>query len=464
LLKIGKNNRKRMNVKKYVAIGLVFCILATIVPIPTKVNKVEAGAVADVAGIEDDTGGFVVDNSFDYAAGKLTDYADEIGEKTIEIGKEANIIKYAPKTGEQLVRQGGKILNVSNALKAGGQVLNLYNTSVDTYKLFTETSKQETFIEKGIDKTLYAVDIGMGWYAIVLGAAAIVTAPAWGTGVAAAATVTGTTYLVTKLGVGAARVAFNSETYRETSKFVRGAVSGAIDLATGKKKLVFSPLQNPGMREGLDIIEEELGFDLYPGLRREIPDPSTGIPVYKPNIYLYANDNYYINVKVYPEHWITASEPEYMLGTGWNASIIDGSINGEGDYLFYEAIVPDEGFQKNYGFLIKSDNIVKDIENVLEMYGFNEKEKCDFLEYWIEKLEKDTSYIFYPQQNKEVDLVMPIVLSKEPDNIFRLWFYIEPLSEENAKDLNNKIIKPDNIEKIKREGFYLIEWGGILAS
>jgi len=452
-------NKHRIHFK-YIAFILILCFTATLVPLAPKSYKVKAGAIAELAGIEDDTGGFITDNTFDFATGKMSDFADETGKILISTGESENVVKYVPTRGVKLVKDGNRVLNLSNGLKAGGQILNIYNTSVDTYKLITETSKQETFIEKGIDKGLFAIDVGMGWYAIGLGAVAIFTAPAWGAGITAAATVTGTTYLVSKLGVGAARIAFNSETYRDTSRFVRNTVSGAYDLATGKKKLVFAPLQRPGMKEGLDIIEEELGFDLYPGLRREIPDPSTGIPVYKPNIYLYSDVDIIVNVKVYPEHWITESEPVYTIGRGWEANITNGSLNGWGDYLFYEAIVPDTEFQMKYGWEISCENRKNDMAQVLDKYGFNQKEKHDFLEYWMEKLDEETDYIFFPQENKKVDMIMPLVLSIVPDKVFRIWFYMVPAAL--IEKQNQYVEEPVITEKIRREGFSLTEWGGIL--
>ncbi|HOJ10141.1 MAG TPA: hypothetical protein PK733_06065 [Clostridiales bacterium] len=440
---------------KYFALVVAVCIAISTVP---SYNRPQAGALADLFDIKDDTGGFVVDNTYDYfAIGKLSDWGESTGNFYVSVGQGADLTKYRPEKAAELINQGNKIINLGNGLRAGGQILNIYNTAVDTYKLFTEESKHETMVEKGIDKTLFVVDVGMGWYAVGAGAIALFTAPAWGAGLVAAAGATGTTYLVSKLGVGAARIAFNSETYRNASRYVRNTVSDAIDLATGKKKLVFAPLQRPGIKEGLDIIEEELGFDLYPGLRREIPDPSTGIPVYKPNIYLYSDANMSVNVKLYPGHWITLSDPIYPENEGWTAQIVNGSLNGKGDYLFYEALVPDSDFQKKNGWKIRWNSRRNDIIKILDKYSFNEKEKSDFLEYWTEKLVHSKDYIFYPQENIQVDTIMPVILSKEPDNIFRIWFYIEPNEGQDT-------LEPEQNMVINRNGFTVVEWGGILAS
>lgn len=443
--------RKRSSSK--IALLLVVFIITTIPAMTT----VQAGAIADFFSITDDSSGYIVDNMADYfGIGKLSDFGTKTAEYFVKVGKGANVLKYNPARAAELASKGSRLFKLSNGLRAGGQFLNLLNTGVDTYKLVTETSKHETTIEKGIDKGLLLVDVGMGWYAVGAGAVALFTAPAWGAGLVAAAGATGTAFLVRKLGVGAARIIFNSETYRNTSRYVRRSYNNVVDLATGKKKLVFAPFMRPGMKEGLDIIEEELGFDLYPGLKREIPDPSTGIPVYKPNIYLYSDIDMTVKVNLYPADWITESDPIYT-DKGWTAQIIDGSLNGTEDFLFYEAIVPDEGFQMEEGWVIDADNRNSDMTKILDDYGFSEVEKNDFLEYWTEKLDADTDYLFLPQETECIELLMPLVLSEEADKMYRIWFYIIPYA-------NQEVNEPNDIEVIERSEFTVVEWGGMLAS
>ena len=429
--------------KHKVIIGIIMAFLIFI-SIPIN-NNVDAGAFAELFGIKDDTGGFIVDNSYDYFfIGKLSDYGTKVGDYFIKVSKGANIMKYKPERAIELAGKGGFLLKLSNGLRFGGQALNLYNTGVDTYKLFTEDSKHDTTIEKGIDKALLAADVSMGWYAVGAGAIALLTAPAWGAGFVAAAGATGATFIAGKIGVGVTRIMFNSQTYRDASAFIRG-----------KKKIVFAPFHRPGMKEGLDIIKEEFGFDLYPGMQREIPDPSTGIPVYKPNIYLYSDVDMNVNVHIYPSDWITISDPIYNDKSGWNANIINGSLNGTEDYLFYEAIVPDENFQKETGWVVNANNRMNDIVRILDDYKFNEQEKKDFIDYWVNKLDVDKDYIFYPQETEIVDLIMPLVTSIKADEEYRIWFYMEEKE-------NQVVTKPKNIEVISRNGFTIVEWGGIL--
>jgi hypothetical protein len=173
--------------------------------------------------------------------------------------------------------------------------------------------------------------------------------------------------------------------------------------------------------------------------------------VKKSNIYLYSDRDIIARVRLAPERAITISEPAYQPGKGWQAEIRDGSLNGKGDFLFYEALVPDAGWQKEEGYIIRGAYREQDMAAMLGRYGFNEKETGDFIDYWAGYLAGDVDYVFYPQETDTIDRVMPLDISPEPDYISRIWFYAEPLMS-----APEQVISP---EKIVRDGFYVVEWG-----
>ena len=174
----------------------------------------------------------------------------------------------------------------------------------------------------------------------------------------------------------------------------------------------------------------------------------------KPNIYLYSNHDFIAQVRLAPENAITISEPVYQPGKGWLAQIHDGSLNGNGDFLFYESVVPDSVWQKEEGYVICAAYREQDMASLLGQYGFNEKETVDFIEYWASHLVGDVDYVFYPQETDAVNEVMPLSVSPKPDHVMRIWFYAEPL-----------VSAPEPVtspERIVREGFYVVEWGVII--
>jgi hypothetical protein len=139
--------------------------------------------------------------------------------------------------------------------------------------------------------------------------------------------------------------------------------------------------------------------------------PSAG----KPNIYLYSDRDLPAQVRLAPENAITVSEPAYQLWKGWRAEVRNGSLNGTGDFLFYEALVPDAGWQKKEGFVIRAGYREQDMAFMLGQYGFNEKETVEFIDYWARHLAGDVDYVFYRQETGAVNRVMPLYISPQPD-------------------------------------------------
>ncbi len=194
-------------------------------------------------------------------------------------------------------------------------------------------------------------------------------------------------------------------------------------------------------------------------LKKHIGNPLLNfLGVYKPNIYIYCPKDITANVKIEPYQYITASIPAYDQQEGWNAKVERGSINGTNDYLFYEARIPDQGLQREEGFVMHGQRLKADMEQMLDRYGFNEKEKGDFLEYWGDKLTGKKNYVFYPQGRDTLDSIMPLTIVPRPDSVFRLWFLIEEFNEQ--KDF--KII--DQVKKIERYNYTVVEWGGVCSN
>ena len=174
----------------------------------------------------------------------------------------------------------------------------------------------------------------------------------------------------------------------------------------------------------------------------------------KPNIYLYSNHDIIAQVRLAPEQAITVSEPAYQPGKGWRAEIRNGTLNGKGDFLFYEALGSDYEWQKEEGYIIRAAHRQQDMAFMLGQYGFNEKETLEFIDYWASHLIGDMDFVFYPQETDAVNQDMPLSIIPKPDHVMRIWFYAEPL-----------VSAPEPVtspERIVREGFYVVEWGVII--
>jgi hypothetical protein len=229
-------------------------------------------------------------------------------------------------------------------------------------------------------------------------------------------------------------------------------------LATGTATLPVLATVTITITLGKAAVESLKNIDkIFSWLEKNLGDAMRSlIDVYKPNIYIYADRDLTVKVRLAPESYITASLPEYGRERGWTAQVFNGSINGRNDYLFYEARVPDCGFQRKEGYKIRGENLKNDLRRLMEMYGFNGKETADFVEYWEKKLSSQRDYVFYPQDTTIVDKIMAVSVEPEPVSIYRLWFMIE-------KD-QGQIEKPvESLEKVVRSAYAVVEWGGIMG-
>ncbi len=208
-----------------------------------------------------------------------------------------------------------------------------------------------------------------------------------------------------------------------------------------------SPLSDTSFEESYNSLIERTKYH-FPYEKTSFEED---LSVEKPNIYLYSDRDLTAQVRLMPERAITVSDPLYQPGMGWQAVIWNGSLNGKGDFLFYEGLVPDSGWQKREGYVIRAAYRGQDMAFMLGQYGFNEKETAEFIDYWVSHLPGDVDYVFYPKETEAVEQVMPLIISPEPDNVMRIWFYAEPL-----------VSAPEPVtspEQILREGFYVVEWG-----
>ena len=125
-------------------------------------------------------------------------------------------------------------------------------------------------------------------------------------------------------------------------------------------------------------------------------------------------------------------------------------------YLFWEAI---SGFEPNLteGFIVEGNKSAEFLEKILEKMGLNEKERNDFIVYWLPYLENHSYNIISFQFNNYTELAK-LTIEPKPDHLIRIFMVFKPI-----KNLNEVKIIEQIIPEIKRDelqGFVAIEWGG----
>lgn len=174
----------------------------------------------------------------------------------------------------------------------------------------------------------------------------------------------------------------------------------------------------------------------------------------KPAIYLYPQQDMYVDVKLNINGDIIADNPTY--NDGWHVfTTTDSLIENKYDYLFYEVGLLNLDLP-NEGWVVPYENLDSWFEEKLPELGLNKKEQEQFKEYWLNRLPESKYYEIKLLSKDFLKENMDLIVNPEPDTIIRLNFYFKAL-DEPIQLLEPKIITP------QRTGFVVVEWGGILA-
>lgn len=186
-------------------------------------------------------------------------------------------------------------------------------------------------------------------------------------------------------------------------------------------------------------------------------------PQCKPAIYLYPEKQTDVNVKVNLLGKLTKTDPQYDFVNGWNVKAFpDGTIQQFNNltieqsktypYLFYEALL-DNGYKPQTGWVIARQNIDKELNVILTTLGLNEKEKNDFLSYWVARLTSKPYYFAGLVPIEEINNQEELSINPSPSNVIRVRLMFEGL------DYPISVGAP-NLSSVNRNGFTVVDWGG----
>ena len=177
---------------------------------------------------------------------------------------------------------------------------------------------------------------------------------------------------------------------------------------------------------------------------------------WKPIIYLYPTETTEVTITLsHPEN-LTVAYPKY--NKSWkviadtNGLLKDSS--GRTYYaLYWEGYNNKKNSRKEDGFVVRGEDTVAFLEEKLSILGLNEREANEFIVFWLPKLEKNKwNYIRF-QTMDEINDTMNLTIDPEPDTLIRIMMEYEPL--------NKKIeVKEQILDKVERNGFVVVEWGG----
>lgn len=178
---------------------------------------------------------------------------------------------------------------------------------------------------------------------------------------------------------------------------------------------------------------------------------------FKPIIYLYPEETTQLTVFLGKPENITCSYPEYD-DEGWqviahpNGDLEDLNTGRKLYSLYWEGI-NDKKAKLNDGFVVKSEDTIKFLEEKLAILGLNEREAEEFIVYWLPKLQENKFNLIRFATKEEIDENMPLQFSKQPDSIIRVLMQYKALNKYEE-------IPEQKLETPERKGFVAVEWGG----
>jgi hypothetical protein len=177
----------------------------------------------------------------------------------------------------------------------------------------------------------------------------------------------------------------------------------------------------------------------------------------KPAIYLYPEETTQVNVNLNLNGWFTQTIPDY--GFGWDVTAEqNGLIDSKYDYLFYEMKLFTLDYDlPNEGWIVKTSELEPFFDEKLKELGMNEKEVFDFKEYWLEHLSEAEYYEIKLFSSDFLKQNLELNVNPHPDSILRLIFHFKSL--DHPYELKEPILTP-----FERNGFAVVEWGGLLAN
>lgn len=206
----------------------------------------------------------------------------------------------------------------------------------------------------------------------------------------------------------------------------------------------------------------------------------------KPVIYLYPQQTTNVTVRLDTSVQLTTHIPQYQ--NGWHVlAEPDGTLSNLSThkepckqyevahfgaeyasqacqqnrypYLFWAGNVRATAMPQSKGGWVVTNNQLNDFlsEKLTEM-GFVAKEKNDFLSYWVPMMRRQAAPFYQISflQTRELGMLFPMVVTPQPDTIFRIFMDYSPLQA-----MPDQLPTPQKLDRIERVGFTLIEWGGI---
>ena len=190
----------------------------------------------------------------------------------------------------------------------------------------------------------------------------------------------------------------------------------------------------------------------------KVDDNAKYITLDKPIIYIYPEEETEVTVELGRKENLTCTYPIYedkwKVTAKPDGTLIDDKTGRTYYALYWEGINSKKyGNKLENGFVVKGEDTIKFLEEKLAILGLNEKETEEFIVYWLPKMQNNRYNYIRFQTMEEIDKNMPLEITPEPETLIRVMM--------EWKGLNKYIeVEEQQLEKVERKGYTVVEWGG----
>ena len=177
----------------------------------------------------------------------------------------------------------------------------------------------------------------------------------------------------------------------------------------------------------------------------------------KPVLYLYPTKTTKVKVEFAHPEYLTTTYPKY--NKSWEVKAEPNGDLYDSNNKYYYGLYWDEirynEVDFHEGFYVTKDKAIDFLEEKLDIIGFNQRERNEFIMYWLPILENNEKSIVYFELTKERERGNKLIITPKPDSMLRVSIHIKKVD----KKIN---IQEQKLEKFNRIGFNVIEWGGMM--
>ncbi|MBO5095445.1 MAG: hypothetical protein J6B98_01030 [Bacilli bacterium] len=177
---------------------------------------------------------------------------------------------------------------------------------------------------------------------------------------------------------------------------------------------------------------------------------------YKPVLYLYPENKTNITINFENEEYLTTTYPKFK--NSWqilaypNGDLYD--YNGK----YYYALYWEEKYTNlvdfSEGFYVTKDNAIQFLEEKLSIIGLSDREKNEFIMYWLPILEQNEKNLVYFELTGAKQKYNELIIEPKPDSLLRMTMHVKKVQKQQN-------IKEQKLETFDRTGFTAVEWGGV---